>query len=131
MSRAASSACGRLGICIVCVRLHPTGKLWVHGYIELWADEGKTVMPAAPVLVTGGLGFLGLNLSNRLLAAGEKVRIMARPRNGATAPPTPDCEILWGDIRDPEAVDRAVRGAEVVVHLASNFRRAGSDETEA
>lgn len=46
------------------------------------------------------------------------------------APPV-DCEILWGDIRDPEVVDRAVRGTEVVIHLASNFRRAGSDETEA
>lgn len=88
-------------------------------------------MLAAPILVTGGLGFLGLNLSSRLLAAGEKVRILARPKPAGAAPPSIDCEILWGDIRDPEVVDRAVRGTEVVIHLASNFRRAGSDETEA
>ncbi len=88
-------------------------------------------MIAAPILITGGLGFLGLNLSNRLMAAGEKVRILARPKPAAAAPPSIDCEILWGDIRDPEAVDRAVRGTEVVIHLASNFRRAGSDEKEA
>ncbi|HEX5760977.1 MAG TPA: NAD-dependent epimerase/dehydratase family protein [Thermoanaerobaculia bacterium] len=83
-----------------------------------------------PILVTGGLGFLGSHLCTRLATAGETVRILARPERRAEAPDSPH-EIVWGDVRDPAAVERAVRGTEVVIHLASNFRRAGSDAKEA
>jgi nucleoside-diphosphate-sugar epimerase len=82
----------------------------------------------APILITGGLGFLGSHISSRFSAAGEAVRLLARPR--AVEMDTPH-ETVWGDIRDPEAVDRAVSGAEVVVHLVSNFRKGGSDGKEA
>jgi dihydroflavonol-4-reductase len=89
----------------------------------------------APVLVTGGLGFLGGHLVNRLAAAGERVRILARPhpagKNGHEPLEESPHEIVRGDIRDREAVERAVRGAEVVVHLVSNFRKGGSDEKDA
>lgn len=83
-------------------------------------------MPLAPILITGGLGFLGTHLANRFSAAGEAVRILARPEHRAavTAPPH---QMAWGDVRDPAAVERAVAGCQVVVHLASNFRRASTD----
>lgn len=86
----------------------------------------------APILITGGLGFLGSHLSSRLSASGEAVRIFARPqsRSEASGSPQPQ-EIAWGGIRDPDAVDQAVRGAEVVIHLVSNFRKGGSDEKDA
>ncbi|HEX7183641.1 MAG TPA: NAD-dependent epimerase/dehydratase family protein [Thermoanaerobaculia bacterium] len=84
----------------------------------------------APVLITGGLGFLGSHLASRFSAGGETVRILARPQRKAEARDSPH-EIVWGDIRDPEAVDQAVRGSEVVVHLVSNFRKGGSDDKEA
>lgn len=87
-------------------------------------------MLTAPILITGGLGFLGSHLSSRLSASGEAVRIFARPQRAIEEKASP-YEIVQGDIRDPEAVDRAVRGAEVVVHLVSNFRKGGSDEKEA
>lgn len=83
-----------------------------------------------PVLITGGLGFLGSHLASRFSAGGEVVRILARPQRKADARDSPH-EIVWGDIRDPEAVDQAVRGSEVVVHLVSNFRKGGSDDKEA
>lgn len=84
----------------------------------------------APILITGGLGFLGSHLVSRFSAGGEAVRILTRPQRKAEARDNPH-EIVWGDIRDPEAVDHAVRGTEVVVHLVSNFRKGGSDEKEA
>lgn len=87
-------------------------------------------MLAAPILITGGLGFLGSHLSSRLSAAGETVRVLARP-NAQAAEGAPPQEVVWGDIRDPEAVDRAVQGSQVVIHLVSNFRKGGSDEKEA
>jgi nucleoside-diphosphate-sugar epimerase len=87
-------------------------------------------MLVAPVLITGGLGFLGSHLASRFSAAGESIRILARPGRQDEARDNPH-EIVWGDIRDPEAVERAVRGAEIVVHTVSNFRHGGSDEREA
>lgn len=87
-------------------------------------------MLAAPILITGGLGFLGSHLSSRFSASGEAVRILARTQQKVEEQVTP-YEMVRGDIRDPEAVDRAVRGTEVVVHLVSNFRKGGSDEKEA
>jgi dihydroflavonol-4-reductase len=87
-------------------------------------------MLAAPILITGGLGFLGGHLSARFSAAGEAVRILARPERRAEVHELPH-EIVWGDIRDADSVERAVRGAKVVVHTVSNFRKGGSDEREA
>jgi dihydroflavonol-4-reductase len=105
-------------------------------------------MIAGPILITGGLGFLGSHLASRLALAGETVRIFARPSTAVEGglngnghgnghgghdahPAALACEVARGDIRDPEAVRKAVRGAEVVIHLASNFRKGGSDEKEA
>lgn len=87
-------------------------------------------MSAAPILITGGLGFLGSHLASRLAAAGETVRVLARP-NAQAATGAPPQEVVWGDIRDAQAVDRAVQGSQVVIHLVSNFRKGGSDEKEA
>jgi nucleoside-diphosphate-sugar epimerase len=87
-------------------------------------------MPLAPILITGGLGFLGSHLASRFSATGEAIRILARPERRAEVSDSPH-EIVWGDIRDPDAVERAVRGASVVIHTVSNFRKGGSDEREA
>jgi len=83
-------------------------------------------MPLAPILITGGLGFLGSHLANRFSASGEAVRILARPERRASVNGTPH-QMAWADIRDAAAVDRAVEGCEVVVHVAANFRRASTD----
>ncbi|HVF62285.1 MAG TPA: NAD-dependent epimerase/dehydratase family protein [Thermoanaerobaculia bacterium] len=87
-------------------------------------------MAAASVLVTGGLGFLGRHVCAHLAAGGETVRVLARPSRRASEEGSP-YETVWGDIRDAAVVDRAVRGTEVVVHLAANFRHAGTDAREA
>jgi len=72
----------------------------------------------ARVLVTGGAGFLGINLVRHLLAHGY------RPVTLDLAPfDYPDCrdriEEFRGDIRDPEAVRRAATGCAAVVHAAA------------
>ncbi len=73
--------------------------------------------PTAPVLVTGATGFIGQRLARRLLEQNERVRIFVRrepPREWAG---DPRVEVVLGDLGDPEAVDRAVAGAEIVYHL--------------
>lgn len=76
----------------------------------------------AKTLITGANGLIGGRLVDRLLAGGERVRLLVR------RPPTelvlnhPQVEVVLGDLGDPEAVDRAVAGIETVYHLGAAMR---------
>ena len=69
-----------------------------------------------PVLVTGASGKLGRAVVKRLLHEGQRVRMFQRRAPGTVAA---NCEVVVGDLGDPEAVDRAVRGARVVIHAGA------------
>ncbi len=71
------------------------------------------------VCVTGGTGFLGSYLVRDLLASGTNVRVLARPSPRADRLAAAGVEIVPGDLRDPESIARAVRGADIVYHLAA------------
>ncbi|HWV57311.1 MAG TPA: NAD-dependent epimerase/dehydratase family protein [Longimicrobiales bacterium] len=81
----------------------------------------------APTLITGGAGFVGANLANRLLAAGEPVLILdnlARAgveRNLAwlRTAYSDGLEIVLADVRDFEPVARAVARSSRVFHFAA------------
>ena len=69
-------------------------------------------------LVTGGAGFLGINLIRFLLKRGHTVTSLdIAPFNYADV--ADRIQIITGDIRDRAAVDRAMQGAEIVVHGAA------------
>jgi dihydroflavonol-4-reductase len=73
----------------------------------------------SPILVTGGAGFIGSHLVERLLAAGECVRVFELPH--VNCDHLPSCvEIVRGDIRNRVAVDQAMRACREVYHLAAN-----------
>lgn len=70
-------------------------------------------------IVTGGAGFIGSHLVDQLINEGAKVRVIERP--GATVGHLPEgVEVVFADIRDRSAVDRAVTGGRWVYHLAAN-----------
>jgi UDP-glucose 4-epimerase len=74
------------------------------------------------VLVTGGAGFIGSNLVETLVSSGNEVRVLDDASTGSLdnlegIEPAP--EVVVRDIRDREAVGEAVRGVEVVYHLAA------------
>lgn len=73
------------------------------------------------ILVTGGAGFIGSHLAERLLAAGHRVRVLDNLSTGrrANLPLHSRLEFLQGDIRDPDQVARAVADAQAVYHLAA------------
>jgi nucleoside-diphosphate-sugar epimerase len=77
------------------------------------------------VLVTGGTGFTGSHLVRNLLGDAHSVRVVARDPVRARELLPPEVEIIAGDITDPEVIARAVRGREVVYHVAAAFREAG------
>ena len=73
-------------------------------------------------LVTGGAGFIGSHLVHRLIAEGHKVRVIDNLSTGARenlAGLDGRFEFLEGDIREPAACAEAVRGAEIVYHVAA------------
>ena len=76
------------------------------------------------VTVTGGAGFVGANLVERLLAQGNTVTCLdnfstGKRENIAEFLGNPRFRLLEGDIRDPKACAAAVEGAEVVLHEAA------------
>ena len=81
------------------------------------------------VLVTGATGFIGQALARRLLAAGERVRVLARQPAKVAEAGLAVHEVYEGDITDPAAIERAVAGAGTVYAIAGTFREPSlSDE---
>jgi len=74
------------------------------------------------VLVTGGAGFIGSHLSRRLLREGARVRVLDNLSNGNLDNlPAREIDFINGDVRCPDDVAGAVRGAEIVFHLAAQI----------
>ncbi|MGD8250792.1 MAG: SDR family oxidoreductase [Desulfobacterales bacterium] len=73
-------------------------------------------------LVTGGAGFIGSHLVAGLLERGATVKVIDNLTTGKMenlAPFGHRIEFIRGDIRDDDAVDAAVRGADLVFHQAA------------
>src|SRR5438093_5417795 len=76
----------------------------------------------AVTLVTGGAGFIGSHLVERLLALGHRVRVVDNLSTGSErnlAAVLRDIEFLRGDLRDPATCRDAVAGVETVFHVAA------------
>src|SRR5262249_212316 len=80
--------------------------------------------PDMRVLVTGGAGFIGSFVVDRLLAAGHTVRVLdnldpqVHPQ-GAPAYLAAQAELVRGDVRDRGLLERSVADADAVVHAAA------------
>jgi nucleoside-diphosphate-sugar epimerase len=70
-------------------------------------------------LVTGGAGFIGSHMVERLLARGTPVRIADDFSSGLRENVPAGVEVIEGDLADPAVAARAVSGATHVIHLAA------------
>jgi dTDP-L-rhamnose 4-epimerase len=76
------------------------------------------------ILITGGAGFIGSHVADQLLARGHDVRVLdsldPQVHPSRQRPEYLDRRVAidTGDIRDPEAVRRAVDGVDGVIHFA-------------
>jgi UDP-glucose 4-epimerase len=80
------------------------------------------------VLVTGGCGFIGVNVVKYLLDRNFKIRILDDLSTGNkdnlsdAGLKLPQDDLLNGDIRDQDIVIQAVKGVDAVIHLAAHTR---------
>jgi dTDP-L-rhamnose 4-epimerase len=77
----------------------------------------------SPVLVTGGAGFIGSHVVDRLVAAGRDVRVLdvlePQVHGDSAGHRHPDATYLHGSILERAVVDQALEGVADVVHLAA------------
>ena len=75
------------------------------------------------ILITGGAGFIGTHLAERLSPRFEIVLFDNFRRDSLSSVPAlkahPNVTALAGDVLDPAALEQATRGADVIIHLAA------------
>lgn len=81
-------------------------------------------LPHTRVLVSGGAGFIGSHIVDRLLGLGVEVGVLdnfttGRVENLAHHIGDPDFSVIKGDIRDFESAKKDLKGFDAVVHLAA------------
>jgi dihydroflavonol-4-reductase len=75
-----------------------------------------------PVCVTGATGFIGSAIARALVGRGCAVRAMVEPAVDQTNLEKLDVEVVETDVRDGDAVRRALTGIRVVFHTAALYR---------
>lgn len=71
------------------------------------------------VLVTGGAGFIGSYLVDRLISDGDDVAVLDNLSSGKREWVNKKAKFILGDIRDPSTVSTAMEGCNAVFHLAA------------
>jgi uncharacterized protein YbjT (DUF2867 family) len=71
------------------------------------------------ILVTGGTGFVGSRIVHALRTEDRRVRCLVRNPERAGQLSAWGCELVEGDVTDPESLKRAAEGADAVIHLVA------------
>ena len=80
------------------------------------------------ILVTGGTGFVGTYVVNRLLQEGHAVAVLARSAEKTRNRYSRPVETAVGDVLDPASLDAALHGRDAIVHLVGIIDERG-DQT--
>lgn len=73
------------------------------------------------ILITGGAGFIGSHLAEKLVKEGNKVTVLDILKNGNKLPKEilNDVNLIIGDVRDDDTVMKVAKGSEIIFHLAA------------
>jgi nucleoside-diphosphate-sugar epimerase len=100
-----------------------SAKCYVDRNFDVHPKDPKVEKPVEKVLVIGGAGYIGSVLVRRLLQAGYQVRVLDLLIFGdgpiRELYSNPRFELVRGDFRHVDAVIRAVRGMDAVIHLGA------------
>lgn len=83
--------------------------------------------------MTGGTGFVGSHVVRLLVERGTPVRALARassPRKNLQSLDPRLCEIVTGDLTDPQSLREAMRGCDTLYHVAADYRLWSRDPQE-
>ena len=81
-------------------------------------------------LITGGLGFIGAELTNALGKDGHQVRILDNLSTGRRDSVTTSCEVVIGDVNDRALVGEAMSGVDGCFHLATTNESSGRNSDD-
>lgn len=78
--------------------------------------------PAMKAFVTGGTGFIGQRVIERLRSRGDQVVALVRNPSKATALLDQGCELVEGDLSSDDGIKRGVEGCEGVFHIGAVYK---------
>ncbi len=81
-----------------------------------------TATRSKSIAVTGASGYLGRRVVQRLVSHGYTVRALVRWQSRCRHLMQSGVELIYGDIRDSEAIRRLVAGTEGIIHVAAGVR---------
>jgi 2-alkyl-3-oxoalkanoate reductase len=123
---------GRHMMELVCEAVVPADR-----YVEeLRREEAAQPIPAAGILVTGGGGFLGGELVRRLREKREPVRLLLRRPPAVGSPADPNApggpvSVVYGSLGQPDVVDRATKGVDLVYHVGAAMKGGAAEFEQA
>lgn len=94
------------------------------------APSAPVATPSPKVMVIGGTGFIGRNLTRHLVARGHDVRVVSRGRNGPFDDISDHVELRGVALDDEEALTRAMEGIDCVFNLARSNDTTWEDALE-
>lgn len=80
------------------------------------------------IAVTGGSGFIGSRLVEKLVSEGHKVGVLVRKTSNTKLLEKLGVELVYGDVVDKESVERFVNDVDVVYHVAAKVYGGSKDE---
>jgi nucleoside-diphosphate-sugar epimerase len=101
---------------------------------HVWEDAAEAApgpLSGRQVLVTGGLGFIGARLVEKLTAQGAEVTVATRDLRRAARTARLPVRLLRTGLASAAEADAAVAGQELVFNLAYDFRRSGAANFQA
>lgn len=90
--------------------------------MSISSNAETEMIQSEKILVTGANGFTGSHLCRMLAKQGYSVRGFVRDTNRGDALQRWGVELALGDLRDPESLDKAMVGVDLVYHIGALFR---------